>query len=55
MWAKSSLVGITGFSVPNVQVQLLDLSLCRVYLAIATEEDLRGLIVQQGAAKVRYH
>lgn len=24
----------------------------RVYLAIATEEDLRGLIVQQGAAKV---
>jgi hypothetical protein len=25
----------------------------RVYLAIATEEDLRGLIVQQGAAKVK--
>ena len=26
--------------------------LCRVFLALATEESLRGLLVQQGAVKV---
>ena len=29
--------------------------LCRVFLALATEESLRGLLVQQGAVKVSHH
>lgn len=31
---------------------MLSLIIHRVYLALATEEDLRGLIIQQGGGKV---